>query len=390
MNWYEINMEPRDLLFFRDAKPMKASSIGEGARIPYPHLFYDALIASFHEEWPELEDWEFEHFHPHKGEKGRMRFGGLKTLGVFPVCKDEVYLPVPADIATDGNDVARLWKPPGKNNLPSPLDFTVWNDVKRRKEKAGDWISAGELNKYLSGEQFSLVKNEDLFWAECRPGIGIDPETHSTDEGKFYLAEYMRLAKGVSLKGFASCRTSRRGENGEDVIGRYFSGGRREFIFGGQRGTVSASATSGSPDFPSRGAGKRVKWVLLTPAIFMAGWRPGWVGDDGNLLLPADRPTRLPDERREDWRKKFGKTIKAKLVAARLAKPDIISGWNLRTGGPRAVRLTVPAGSVYYFEAVTEEDARALRESLSSLGGKSDLLGEKGYGFGVCGSWDLY
>ncbi|WP_281289096.1 type III-B CRISPR module-associated Cmr3 family protein, partial [Methylacidimicrobium tartarophylax] len=75
-----------------------------------------------------------------------------------------------------------------------------------------------------------------------------------------------------------------------------------------------------------------------------------------------------------------------------------IGGWDLlyrkdsetaRSGGAKATLLSVPAGSVYYFEADTEEDARKLATALHGRC-RSDFLGEKGLGLGCCGPWRPY
>ncbi|HOO93950.1 MAG TPA: hypothetical protein PKX94_10785, partial [Opitutales bacterium] len=66
----------------------------------------------------------------------------------------------------------------------------------------------------------------------------------------------------------------------------------------------------------------------------------------------------------------------------------------------KPTHLAVPAGAVYYFEADTPEDAIALAAALNWHGSdpnsntirnrRSTLLGEKGFGIGVCGTWDFY
>ncbi|WP_372847242.1 type III-B CRISPR module-associated Cmr3 family protein, partial [Pontiella sp.] len=51
--------------------------------------------------------------------------------------------------------------------------------------------------------------------------------------------------------------------------------------------------------------------------------------------------------------------------------------------GAHPTRLCVPAGAVYYFETSEPE------KLVDYLHGKtrSDELAEKGFGFGVCGTW---
>ena len=82
--WYEVKIEPRDVLFFRSAKPISGSAIGEGANWPMPSVFHQAMLSAFHAKWEKHQDWE----HPHENRKEKnmassSRFGGLRTIGVF-------------------------------------------------------------------------------------------------------------------------------------------------------------------------------------------------------------------------------------------------------------------------------------------------------------------
>lgn len=71
--------------------------------------------------------------------------------------------------------------------------------------------------------------------------------------------------------------------------------------------------------------------ILLTPAFFADGWRPGYLTDqrDG---------------------------VGAELVAAVTGKPQTISGWDLVAKGPRPSRRLVPAGSVFYLKLTGSDD----------------------------------
>ena len=97
---------------------------------------------------------------------------------------------------------------------------------------------------------------------------------------------------------------------------------------------------------------------------------------------------------------------KASLLAALVPKPIPVSGWalNLHHGaenpGAKSTHLAVPAGAVYYFEADSAEDAAQLAAALNWHGPeansttiknrRSTLLGEKGFGLGVCGTWNFF
>ncbi|MFN3407899.1 MAG: type III-B CRISPR module-associated Cmr3 family protein [Limisphaerales bacterium] len=210
---------------------------------------------------------------------------------------------------------------------------------------------------------------------------------------------------------------------------------------------------SAKADFKPLPNGKyAVKWILLTPALWPemrgdgitphpGGWLPNWVfinwdsekrearDDDrnGNVLLKAGDIERGEGEGRETWRRRVRNmsAIPARLVAAIVPKPVAVTGWALsiesgsseishlpseiRAAGAKSTHLAVPAGAVYYFEADTPEAAKAVAAALNWHGPPSDLsdrsdpsdfatiknrrstlLGEKGYGLGVCGTWQFY
>lgn len=130
------------------------------------------------------------------------------------------------------------------------------------------------------------------------------------------------------------------------------------------------------------------------------------------MLLKKGDTRRRPREPREDWRHRVRDLdqLDCRLVAARLPKPIVLSGWSerlhlLKDGqvterGPRPALLAASAGAVYYFEG---KDAPALADALSWHGSKvhnpsgdriinrrSTLMGEKGYGLGVCGTWQFF
>jgi hypothetical protein len=99
--------------------------------------------------------------------------------------------------------------------------------------------------------------------------------------------------------------------------------------------------------------------------------------------------------------------VSARLVAALIPKPTVVTGWALRDEelgnedkpGAKSTHLAVPAGAVYYFEADSANEANALAAALNWHGSgdgseirnrRSTLLGEKGFGLGVCGTWEIH
>jgi hypothetical protein len=95
------------------------------------------------------------------------------------------------------------------------------------------------------------------------------------------------------------------------------------------------------------------------------------------------------------------------LVAAVVGKAVPVTGFaqaheaaDRPEGGAKSTHLAAPAGSVYYFEADTEQAANQLADALNWHGNdpdsnalrrfRSTLMGEKGFGIGVCTGWTLH
>ncbi|MGB9603805.1 MAG: type III-B CRISPR module-associated Cmr3 family protein, partial [Limisphaerales bacterium] len=94
---------------------------------------------------------------------------------------------------------------------------------------------------------------------------------------------------------------------------------------------------------------------------------------------------------------------------ALVPKPVVVTGWTVgdedtgEKAGAMSAHLAVPAGSVYYFEADSEQDAANLANALNwhdrpdakdfgktIKNRRSTLLGEKGFGLGVCGTFEFF
>ena len=409
---YELEINPRDVMFFRDGRPIGASAEGSGAVWPLPSTFYSAMMSALSIAFSaEISEWEGKHNKTSQDkETARFNFGGLKTWGPFPKdYRGDIYLPTPADLlVSDAQDniAAGVISPVnniGFSNLPKPLKYSVASTQKPSKKELGAWISVEQFVKYLKGENKGLETKPgaELFSSESRPGVAINPETGANEEGAFYSAEYMRLKDGVSMAAFAECEAKKFNKSsGKDVLSQLFSDrSHNGIIFGGQRGVAwlenkrNKSASSPINISPSIGKSRRVKWVLLSPAYFEQGWIPGWV-KDGQVML--SEKVERGSMTRQEWRDQIKKasTIEAELVAARIPKALVASGWKLdkdsdNAGGEaKATRLYIPAGAVYYFECTSEEEAQKLVTTLHGQT-KSDNLGEKGFGLGVCASWEL-
>jgi hypothetical protein len=335
--------------------------------------------------------------------------------------------------------------------LPKPLRFALGTTrAPSKDETPGPWLSATSYARYLAGDTDDPpndpgLRDEAIFQPESTVGIGIDPSRGTQDGERIYSARYLRLRRNWSLGCFA--KTSEKTPHGppEDIIPRLFpstsAAAESRIIIGGQqricsvqlrahtslplpRGLVSDFACTGLPD-ETGGAESRhlVKWVLLTPAIWPeiaatsvdgrpmnphpGGWLPNWIDARNGEVLLRIRSGKLrrdysgPRHRRHA---ESERPIAASLVAAMVGKPVAVTGWALPdevagrpSGGAKPTYLATPAGSVFYFACKSAEDASHLATALNwhgddARGGtilrrRSTLLGEKGFGLGVCGTW---
>lgn len=425
---HELHIQPRDVLFFRDGRPIGASDAGHGADWPLPSTFHEAMLTAFHDTWPDRQPWEYRHRNRRDKSPGEswdqnwqtssLRFGGLQTAGPFPHRDGRMHVPLPADLEAGENGRPTSMRLQaagnGDSNLPRPLTMAVGPAAPPSKETLGAWIRLDHFSAYLKGQvPDRTVPSDDLFASESRPGIALDPGTGTTEEGRFYAAEYLRLKDDVSLSAFATCPTVHHdptdGRTTHDAVAEFLESGVRSFVFGGQRGVVRIINRRQKPE-SERAFGQHpqdlklstcVKWVLLTPAVFAQGWIPGFVNPETGRVEIRDpsQAARRSGEKRRDWRKRLRDLppIRATLAAARVPKARTFSGWvqpterNSQAGGgkksgPKKTYRAVPAGAVYYFRTGSDDDARLLAGALNGAR-RSDFFGEKGFGMGVCGTW---
>ncbi|QSR84637.1 type III-B CRISPR module-associated Cmr3 family protein [Methylacidimicrobium sp. B4] len=420
-----FDLIPIDTLFFRDARPLAAgSAYGRGARWPLPPALHSALRTALLSKAGTLpaayRPGALRRGVP-RGRMGSDAFQWLHIHGPFPVLGKKTYFPRPADLVVDQGKAGFLFpvRPinrendllPGENNLPRPLLYACARAKAAKEEHPVQWIEHASFEKYLADKPFDLPGEEELWDSEKRIGVSIDPGRQTAREGQLYVAEHLRLRDGARLRFAVNVPPAHKERHPEEDGLLVNDLAESTICFGGEGRFVRVRKAPSPLQLPRIDlAGQRVKWVLLTPAVFLYGWRPGWVDEAGRVRLRViDKEARREFRRRRRsdpaWQynedEETAPRISARLVAACLGKPEPVSGWALlpRIGngsegdgtpgaGSKPTMLAVPAGSVYYFEAENEREAQNLAEALHGRC-RSDFLGEKGLGLGVCGSWQL-
>lgn len=463
-----ILLQPTDVLFFRDGRPMIGSLAGHTAAWPLPNVTSAALHAALHRAGLNAA-------HVHRQarsglvlsedrEKHGRKFGSMTTAGPFPVMAENQtgarwFFSRPLDAQKEKSVAVSLFPAaslPGRENLwknsslPAPLKYGVANaEAPDKNNKPENWMSRHAMEHYLKADENDLppqhlVHDSRIADQEQQTGITVDPETETAGQGeakgKIYTAHYLRLRPSWRLGVLATAPD--KGANA-DLIGEALRSDGHIVIGGQQRVCTAQLLPNGSARLPlpigmrtgfeNKGGKWLVKWVLLSPAIWPeisakktdgsdinphpGGWLPNWIflGWDpgsrkpledernGKVLLTSG-PGKLKSARTHS---KSGGVIHARLVAAIVPKPLVVTGWSLgdeRLGndgkfGAKSSHLAVPAGAVYYFEAETENEATALADTLNWHGAgagaeikhrRSSLMGEKGFGLGVCGTWKFF
>lgn len=470
-----ILLQPTDVLFFRDGRPMGGSLTGHAAAWPLPTVTNSALHAALHRADLEKALGGKLHGHDHHRQNGERitdvrKFGSLVTAGPFPVLPDCTtwLFPRPLDAGLDkseqdntGSTLLPLAKGFAVENssLPPPLRFPVANQNCPTKKTPAPWWNAGAWETYLgtvgNGAHPAFHKDDEFADTEFSYGIGMDAERGVQDGERFYSSHYLRLKPDARLGVLAEAQDKINGDanHKRDLIPILFpnSGTRTPVIVGGQQRLCTVEchhhALVPLPKGKSTGFQAKdpdgkdtwlLKWVLLSPAIYPAigdkdksgkpmkphpgGWLPNWVfldwdikegrarenGKNGQVMLKAEETERGNNEGRESWRKRVAtmSNISARLVAALTGKPIPVTGYTIPhqdvaeiKSGAKPTHLAVPAGSVYYFSCDSEDAAQKLAAALNWHGKndyatiknrRSTLFGEKGFGLGVCGTWQFH
>ena len=441
-----ILLDPTDVLFFRDGRPMGGSSSGHGAAWPLPSVINHAFHAALHRaDLPGVH----EHRRGRSGDYSETRdrkFGSLVTAGPFPVCTNGAdhtwFFPRPADAGDDGRVILAPLGSASASSLPAPCRHPVVSLIPPSKTTPKAWWSEGLWNEYLGSSQRNDLarrpfakKDDDFTDTESTYGIGISAETGTVEDGKFYSAHYLRLRDGWRLGVFATAPD--KGRQDGDLITELLAEDGARIIAGGQQ-RVCTAAFDDKPyerlplplglvqGFHSHAGKSLVKWVLLTPAVFPAitagtsvkrgterkahpgGWLPTWIcPESGKVLLQtidAAERKRRRSLNASGTGYESHPDIDARLVAAVVPKPIPVTGYALpheaagrADGGAKPTHLAVPAGAVYYFETTQPGKLVAAlnwhgseTKPTTIRNRRSTLFGEKGFGLGVCGTWSFH
>ena len=397
----DLLLRPRDPILLRDGRPFSAEPGARARTLPWPlpHTLAGALRT--HVGNAQGFDW---------GGDGPEKARGLHLRGPLLATQDiggvwQILIPAPRDgvffrdpdekdpqkkavlgqTHTNGKPGVICLRP--LPELPSgagtlalseglcPLEVT--DDRKPEPappfwtlSRSVDWLALPNHAEFTPDGAGALP-------TETRTFVQIDPATQTGQTGRLYSADLLCFADFAAGKTPAQALLCRlMGAEGLPAEARFLPlGGERRLA------TVAPAEGVAWPEahaFPALTAAltgkKKLRLQLVTPALFVGGWKPGWLkeGADG---LTGEVPSVLG--------------LRLTLAGAAIGRPAPVSGWDLQKRRPKLLRYAAPAGSVYFFEVEGGPGLTAAQAEALFLRPINDKPEDDADGFGLAlpGVW---
>lgn len=384
-----LRLEPRDPVVARDGRPF---GVNQGRRMRpvswlYPSLAAGALRTALGKEFP---GGFADCLDPLKA---------IEIAGPLPVSGQELFLPACEDLLQDAAGVCHARRPlplaaSMGTDLPSPtLQPVMLNQQAGEASKlmlGSAWWSVEKMAEWLacrdqppSGFFSDATRFRQAPAIDERTHVAIDPRSLSAFEGLLFSTAGLVLEHLLDADGYAHRTTLTLRLRGSDpfsatlaAAGWHPAGGERRLLYWNDQAADAPSLWE-CPDSIKNAlkSARRVRMVLVTPAIFEHGWRPGWLKGS-----PTDGWEGCPP----------GTHVKLRLVGVCNQRWRAISGFSLERSegnqpGPKPVRRLTPAGAVYFFEA--GEDAADLAGRWLEPVSDQPEDRRDGFGLSVWGVW---
>lgn len=330
MNTTTVFIEALDVLFLRGNQHFgSAGAHGAALMPPWPSLAAGALrsrlMAAGH-TIESLHAFRLTHFGLARLQSHTAQTGAPASAPAWA----EPLLPLPADlmVTSDAPNLARYARPtplhPAVRSSHTLEQLAVQALPQPAKPVGGLWLNGQGIGAWQAGQAIGaahLIQSSKLWRIDERLGIALDPHSRSAADGKIYTAEAVALQAGVGL---LASYVGAPALPAQTLL--RLGGDGRAGVLHSPRFNLPA------PDWARIERERRFRLLLRTPGLFANGWQP-----DG---------------------------IPAHLVAASVGRSETVSGWDLLTGAPKPAQRLAPAGSVYWFDTLT--DPAALRHLLDN------------------------
>jgi len=387
-----VTITPRDPLIARDGRPF---GIGQGNRMRSLDWLYPSVLAG------SLRTLLGKRTDPTFGPETVKALKGLSVAGPLPAVDRTLFLPRPLDCVVSekgGNRRCLSLRPrpfgDGEGcDLPAGLQPVLLPEDSREDFKPaqipGFWSSA-KMAEWLTnptGVGFHVPPPDghgtdgflEMPPKDVRVHVKMDADTGA---GKKEDALFITTGLDFSRKKHATpvqLRARVIGDNGFTVAldkldDLHPLGGERRLAH--WRADAGDSNLWDCPDQVKRAlpSNEGIRMVLATPAIFSAGWKPGWLSEGENALEGCPP----------------GSAVRLQLVGAIVERWRPLSGWSLEPPvGPKAIRRMVPAGSVYFFKMVSGDGEGLTKTWLQSVCDEQQDRHD-GFGLALWGTWNRH
>jgi CRISPR-associated protein Cmr3 len=261
-----------------------------------------------------------------------------------------------------------------------PLRFTGAETYGKPPKETPSFWSWSQLQQWLEKPEDKIGVDPEALGiprlpVETRVHLAIQPGERVGIDGMFFQTSGLRFLQCCGKKPLRTRQFALSVQFEEaSVAGRALTMEPQIAPLGGERRLARWSPAAAEwPRMPQEVrekivATRRLRLLLLTPAIFEKGCLPGWS--------------------RRSW--PLGGDAEATVRAAAVPRPAILSGWNLETGQPKPTRRLAAAGSVYFLELQGTDEAVRQWCDAAWLGCVSDDEQDRRDGFGLAalGTWE--
>lgn len=374
-----LTFEPHDPILVRDGRPFGKEA---GNRANTQEWIPPSVNAGAVRTW-------IGHLELRPGERFTAELAGeLRQVGVAgPFLlrgiddADQLFLPVPEDALffDDEDDLRvvplypRALRDGEGCDLPDGLWPLMGGEAKKPAKKPAFW-SMDRMVEWLSdqpGPPMRIVRHckhlADRPQVETRVHVAIDRGSRTSSDGDLFMTNALDLRK-MKLSVRVEPHTPTLSSSVQELVDRYRP-------LGGERRLTRLAEGDGALwELPvalrlALDGCQFLRMILVTPAIFAQGWKPGWIGDEG-----IGQPPSSPD-------------LQLRLRAASVPRFRSISGWDLEHGRPKPTRRMAFSGSVYYFEVLKGNPGAYTSDMWLRAVSDDEQDRRDGFGLAVWGAW---
>lgn len=365
-----VSLEPLSPIIIRSGRPLERKSDADPARFPPPSTIAGCLRTA----WARTTNRAF------GPDLARIAVSGPLLIRH----DDQVLVPKPADAQYFGQrrSEAVLKAEPQKfeagcgADLPDgllPVQLTM--PVSGKPASGPAWWLWSDFIAFRRGETVSYKALDENGWSpprgDRRTHVSINPNTGASEREQLFQTEGLDLdnhlpyrdAPAGAYRLLARCEV----ELEETLV--HLGGKRRLASLKLEYPTTWPSSDRSWWTRIIRSGG--ICLTLLTPSIFSAGYRPGWLDNDLVGCPPEISNLRL------------------KLCAVAVGRWKPHSGWDLAARRPRPSQKLVDAGATYWFRIVGNAEENDVEKLWLANISDDEQARVDGFGLALPSPWEL-